>query len=71
MAASNGLYPIMDWRIPMENRMFNRSGDGKALSYSPDGTLLAVRHDTWRNGESLRILDSKSGQVVHDIVELK
>jgi DNA-binding beta-propeller fold protein YncE len=47
------------------------AGDGKALSYSPDGTLLAVRHDTWRNGESLRIWDSKSGQVVHDIVELK
>jgi WD40 repeat protein len=45
------------------------AGDGRALGYSPDGSLLAVRHDNSRDNKVLRIWNAKTGQVVHDIVE--
>jgi WD40 repeat protein len=74
MVGDDGLH-VWKWRDspPIVEKLVKPggAGDGNGLTYSPDGTLLAVRHDTGRNGESLRVWDSKSAQVVHDIVELK
>jgi WD40 repeat protein len=79
--ATNGMLAepevhIRDWRdhghIVRVLHMNSIAGDGSAIRYSPDGSLLAVGHarDTQQNGFGLiRIWNSKTGEVVHDIAE--
>jgi WD40 repeat protein len=45
------------------------AGDGHALSYSPDGNFLAVRHGISDDGRVVRVWNAHTGEVVHDLVE--
>lgn len=45
------------------------AGDGHALEYNPDGSLLAVRYNTTKDGKVIRVWDAKTGDVIHDVVE--
>src|SRR5271166_388405 len=45
------------------------AGDGRALSYSPDGRFLAVRHGITNDATVIRVWNADTGEVVHDVVE--
>jgi WD40 repeat protein len=79
--ATNAMVNGMDVHIwkwhgqPQIVRALNKNaaaGDGRALRYSTDGSILAVGHTraTQANGFGLiRIWNTRTGEIVHDIAE--
>jgi WD40 repeat protein len=67
---------IWDWRDHSHMvRVLHKdaaAGDGNAIQYSPDGTLLAVGHagEKLQNGiRVIRIWNTRTGEIVHDIAD--
>jgi WD40 repeat protein len=63
---------VWNWRKPSRLAFSLRkpagTGDGRGLSYSPDGALLAVKHLP-SDGRIVTIWDAHSGAVLHDILQ--
>jgi WD40 repeat protein len=71
MVASDGVH-VWNWRDPKHiPRILDYPGgadDGHALSYSPDGKLLAVRHGITLDGKAIRVWNAATGELAHDVV---
>ncbi len=72
MVASDGVH-VWNWRDPKGRPRIlafpGGTGDGYALSYSPDGKVLAVRHNPMNDGRVIRVWIAKTGELEHDVVE--
>jgi len=71
MVSNDGVH-IWNWsdpkHIPRKLDYPGSADDGRALSYSPDGRLLAVRHGITLDGRVIRVWNAQTLELVHDVV---